>query len=99
MAGSGKSLLQELVLGRVWCQRAWERCLWAGREGPPGCVCVCAQEEGGRCGHAGNTGLGTGTPGFSLLCGSPRTLALNLAEPQFSQLLSGDAKNLPQGVV
>lgn len=51
MAGSGKDLLQELALGRVWCQSAWEPCPWAGREGPPGCVlghtCVCRKRVGG----------------------------------------------------
>lgn len=51
LAESGKNLLQELVLGRVWCQCEWDPCLWAGREGPPGCVpvhmCVCRQRAGG----------------------------------------------------
>lgn len=62
-------------------------------------VNVCVQEEGGWCRHAGNTGLGVGMSGFSLLRGSPMTLALSLSEPQFSQLPNGDAKNLLHGVV
>lgn len=62
----------------------------AGREGGPtrvqAGVNVCVQEEGGWCRHAGNTGLGVGMSGFSLLRGSPMTLEFNLPEPQFPQL-------------
>lgn len=53
-AGAGwlwEELLQELVLGRVWCQHAWELCLWVGRKGPRGCelvyMCVYRKRAGG----------------------------------------------------
>lgn len=56
---------------------------------------MCVEREEGRwCRHPGSTGLGIGMPGFSLPHLSPVTLGINFPESQFSQLRSGNAKNL-----